>query len=175
MTGIQTSLKTLFLISAYVAICCLVYVHSNLWIGTLVVLATIIWLTTTTIHAFRHHNYFSIGFSLCAWAWLVFWLGFYSETPASVSPPPASYAGLAGNVFRVMTLFRDSPDFDPSLPVQTYGFMHSLHMSGPMAYQTGGPYVPSFNNAMRLAICVTSLLVGLIGGTATHYIRRLRD
>ncbi len=80
MHGLRISLKTLFLICLYFAICSTLYVHANLWLGTLVVVATIVWLIATTARAFNHHEYFSFGFSIFGWAWLVFWLGFYAET-----------------------------------------------------------------------------------------------
>src|ERR1051326_4125896 len=128
MSGIQTSLQTLFFICAYVAICGLVYVHSNLWIGTIVVIATILWLIMVSLHAFRHHSYFSIGFSLFAWSWLVFWLGFYSETLASSMPAPTTWYSreLGAKVFNVMNFFREMPTYDPSRPTQVYGVMHSV-------------------------------------------------
>ncbi len=62
MYGIRLSLKTLFLICLYFAICSTLYVSANLWLGTLVVLATIVWLVATTARAFQSSRLFFVWF-----------------------------------------------------------------------------------------------------------------
>ena len=169
MYGIRLSLKTLFLICLYFAICSTLYVSANLWLGTLVVLATIVWLVATTARAFNHHDYFSFGFSVCGWAWLVFWLGFYAETQGKTANWKMPIL-----IFRATCFFQVPPITDPQVPSQVYATMHSLHVSGQMGTQSPSPYTPSFGNAIRMAVCVTALFMGLIGGVVFHFIGRKR-
>ena len=122
MHGLRISLKTLFLICSYFAICSTLYIHANLWLGTLVVLATIVWLIAATARAYKHHDHFSFGFSVFGWAWLVFWLGFYAETVKGT----AAWK-VPQRIFQVM-----SPAWDPNGPAPLYATAHSLHYSGPM-------------------------------------------
>jgi hypothetical protein len=155
--GLHFRLKTLFWIAIYVAICCMVYVESNLWVGTGVVFATIVWLIASTIHAYRQHNRFSLVFSISAWSWLVFWLGFYAQTP-----PNSPNWRLPDIVFRVTTLFRDWPPYDQSAPTTLFGTMHSFHTSGQMGTDILPLRTPTWHNAIRLAVCATSLIVGFL-------------
>jgi hypothetical protein len=163
------SLRTLFLICLYFAICSTIYLSANLWLGTLVVLATIIWLVATTAHAFKQHDYFSFGFSVFGWACLVFWLGFYAETAGRSGDWELPHA-----IFRAMCFFRERPIWDPSAPVKIYGTIYSIYQSGQMSVSSPIPFAPSFLNAIRLAVCVTALFVGVIGGVVAYFIGRKR-
>jgi hypothetical protein len=161
----QFNLQTLFLICLYFAICSTIYVSANLWLGTLVVLATIVWFVASTAHAFNHHDYFSLGFSVCGWAWL----GFYAETPGK-----SANWELPGLIFRAASFFQEPPIGDTKVPSHVYATMHSLQSSGMMGSRSPTPYTPSFHNAIRVAVCVTALFVGLIGGVVFHFIGRKR-
>ncbi|WP_442511341.1 hypothetical protein SH528x_003015 [Novipirellula sp. SH528] len=171
------------LILAYVAVCCTTYIYSNLWFGTLVVVATIFWLGSTTLYAFSEQSRFSLGFSLAGWAWLVFWLGFYAETPAKYpSWPVPQWIYKAATPFQwqqpVVYGYGRYEEYQASWNHTPYGHMHSLHVSrqlnAPSHLQS---HIPSWYNAIRLAVCLSALIVGIIGGATysrlprTHQMR----
>jgi len=129
MYGIHISLKTLFLICLYFAICSTLYVSANLWLGTLVIAATIVWLIATTARAFNHHDHFAFGFSIFGWAWLVFWLGFYAETAKGTAA-----WDVPDWIFQIM-----SPAWDRNAPLPETVTAHSLQYSGPMGSPSPKP------------------------------------
>lgn len=149
--------------TAYAALCCLVYVYANLWIGWLVVIATAIWMGMAIVHATQTGNRFSMGFSAIGCVWLLTCLGFSIQTPLSIE----------GNhirpvVYRIVNFGRGIPVHERGGPVTTYAQYHDLYTSGAMAHQSAGIVVPSWNNAIRLACCLTALFSGVLGGTCCH-------
>jgi hypothetical protein len=142
-------------------------VYGNLWIGTFVVVGTIFWLAMTTCHAFNSKSYFSLGFSVIGWSWLVFWLGFYAETPETYENWP-----VPRWIYSLATGFQEIPEYNPKFGHNTYARMHSLHVSSKMAYQEGMRRIPTWKNAIRLVVCVSSLIAGVIGGLLTNTVFR---
>ena len=161
------SLRSLFLIFVYAAVCCLVYVFANLWIGTLVVAATILLLCYTTVAAYRHRDVFTLSFSVFAWSWMVFWLGFYAETGPNSQPWE-----IPRHVNNAMKGFRQRPSYNPNSKFTKFGFMHSLHISGPMGTVGDTVIIPTSHNAIRLAVCLSSLTFGLIGSFTAVQVQR---
>lgn len=155
----RMSLRTIFLICVYFAVCCSVYVSANLWVGWFVVFATATWMSFAIIRAFQTHDHFTLGFAVTGCAWLIIWLGFAIETPTA-----ATGWNIRAKIFSIMNVGRNQPGFDPSAPHRTYAHLHDLYSSGPMAIQTPQPVAPMWHNTMRLAVCLSSLVAGLVGG-----------
>ena len=60
----RISLRSILLICTYFAICSLVYVSANLWVGWLVVFATALWMALAIIRAFQTRDHFTLGFAV---------------------------------------------------------------------------------------------------------------
>lgn len=172
MNATRRSLRSLLLFVAYAAVCCTTYIYSNLWVGTLVVVATIFLFGSATLRAFRTQNRFSLGFSLVGWSWLVFWLGFYAETPAGYRNWPVPQW-----IYQTATPFQWDQsivpgdgryeEYQPGWNFTPYGHMHSLHESSELWVPSHlQPRVPNWCNTIRLAVCLTAILAGSIGGVA---------
>ena len=155
----RISLRSILLICVYFVVCCSVYVSANLWVGWFVVFATATWMSFAIIRAFQTHDHFTLGFAVTGCAWLIIWLGFAIETPTA-----ATSWNIRAKIFSIMNVGRDQPEFDASAPLRTYAHLHDLYSSGPMAIQTAQPVAPLWHNSIRLAICLSSLVVGLVGG-----------
>ncbi len=166
---VRISLRSILLICIYFAICSSVCVSPNLWVGWFVVLATAIWMSFTIVRAFQTHNHFTLGFAVIGTVWLVAWLGLAIETKTA----NGSW-NIRSKIAIVMNLGREWPDYDPSAPHRTYAHMHDLYYSAPMAIQTSEPVAPTWHNSMRLAVCLSSLAVGVIGGIVFHLIANMR-
>lgn len=169
MVALQIKLRTIFLMCVYTGVCSLIYVYSNLWFGTLVVVATITWLGLATNHAFRHQSQFWLGFVISGWAWLVLCFGFYGESKTNFDITNVQKA-----IYWIASPFRPTPEYDPNLRYETFGYMTSLHVSGPMASQPGTLLIPAWHNALRLVVCLSSLLLGTVGGIIMSVIARRR-
>lgn len=180
MNEMRVSLRSLLLVVTYVAVCCTTYVSSNLWNGTLVVVATICLFGSTTLRAFKTQSHFLFGFSLVGWSWLVFWLGFYAETPAGYRNWPVpqwiyEYATLYQRGHSVVPGDGRYEEFQQGWNFTPYGHMHSLHESREMRVPSHlKPRVPNWLNIIRLAVCLTAILAGSIGGLASSRARRFR-
>jgi len=155
------SLLTIILLTAYAAICSAVFVYVNLWFGTHVVAATAMLLACATIRAFRTPSNFLRSFAVVGWSWIVFWLGFYTQTPAGPywSFPLRIYD--ASKVIQHAALDAASGD----------GIMHSIHITGQMANNT---MAPGYHNFLRLVVCASALLVGAVAGLVHELISSLR-
>jgi hypothetical protein len=165
----QISLRSLLLLCVYGGICSLTYVYSNLWVGTAVVAATIALVSYAALYAFQSRRLFPLGFSVAASAWVMFWLGFYAETSTNYKP-----WSFPHNVYRLMTGNRESPQIDTNVNATKYAVIHSFHFSVSMARYGEPQRAPSMHNAIRLAVCLTSLVVGLGVGMIAHLACRLR-
>ena len=165
----QISLRSLLLLCVYGGICSLTYVYSNLWVGTAVIAATIALVSYAAVYAFHSRRLFPLGFSGAASAWTMFWLGFYAETSTNYKPWT-----FPRDVYRLMTGYREAPQIDTNVNSTKYAVMHSFHFSVSMAHFGEPPMPPSNHNAIRLAVCLTSLVVGLGVGMIAHIACRLR-
>lgn len=176
MTTPQLSIRSMLLICGYVSVCSLVYVYPSMWIGTMVVAATIVWLALASVDAFRSRSSFSLVFSLCAWTWLVFWLGFHGDNSKTVSPDWL----LPEIVHRAMTPFHDLPVVNRSLwrdeqgnlvHPERYGTAYNIYFGHKLMKWPGEPLnPPAFRNTIRLAACISALLFGFLGGWLNHWI-----
>ncbi len=172
----QVKLRTVFLLCVYASLCCLVYIYPSLWVGTLVLVATMLLIAVVTARGFGGPDWFARGFSIAAWSWLVLSLGFYGETKNDINGREMLQA-----TYRFVNLFRENPDSvairKPSSerPKLRYGtYMFSLHGSGQNGTFQDTPPVPSFMNALRLVACLTSLVFGTIVGAISHFIHQFR-
>jgi hypothetical protein len=125
-------------------------------------------LSFCNVYAFKSRRLFPLAFSLAAFAWMTFWLGFYAQTSQTIQPwslPQDVYHLMGGAKF-------DPADLkgDPTI----YGTMHSIHFAGRMSTYNSPPQAPNFQNAVRLAICLTALCFGLCLGVVVHLTNRLR-
>lgn len=160
----QFSLRTLLVVVFYVVICSLTYRFANLWMGTIVVGATALLLAVSTISAFRTRSIFLLSFSIIAWSWIVFWLGFFAQTDVD-STPWMFFHDIHWNV---MCCLQDAPATDYTKPSTKYGYIQSMYMSGPMAVRgdSGDIPIPNYLNSIRLAVCLSGLGLGTLVGTA---------
>jgi hypothetical protein len=165
----QLSIRSLLLLCVYGGVCSLTYVYSNLWVGTAVVAATIALLSYATVHAFQSRRHFPLGFSLAAFAWMSFWLGFYAETSTNYKP-----WSVPRDVYVLMTGDREFPKINTNANPSTYAVMHSLHFSLSMARYGDPQKAPSMHNAIRLAVCVTAIGFGLAVGLIAQFVIHLR-
>ena len=165
------SLRTIMLVVTYAAICSTVYVTPNLWAGWMVVLATAMWIAISIYRTSLQNSSFSLGFSIAASAWLVAWLGFGIETSNQVDDTPFRMA-----IYNVVCFGNQSDqEYDPSAKIELYSKAHDLYQSFEQSKTQGtDPPAPAWHNAMRLIVCVSSLLVGCLGGLVTHFIGRKR-
>jgi hypothetical protein len=168
----QFSMQSLLLLCVYGGICSLNYAGSNLWIGTATVVATIAFVSYTTIHAFHSRRGFPLAFSIAASAWMIFWLGFYAETSPSQPPwklPQHIYELIAG-----INVSDELKKIDLNAPSTSYATMHSIHVSVPMATHGSPPPTPAFSNAIRLAVCLTSLVFGFCAAAVVILLRKMK-
>ena len=168
---LTTSLRSIMFVVAYAAICSAVYATPNLWAGWLVVLATAVWIAISIYRASLPNNSFSLGFSIAASVWLVAWLGFGIETSTQVDDIPFRTA-----IYNVVCFGNQADqEYDPSTKLERYSKAHDLHQSFEQTRTQGTyPHVPAWHNAMRLAVCLSSLLVGFLAGLIAHFSRRKR-
>ena len=159
----------MILIVAYAAICCLVYLHSSLWIGWLVVIATAIWMAIAIVRATQTHNSFTLGFAVAGCVWLILWLGFAIETPTTFDSKELRMA-----IYRFVSLGRKPPEYDPSIRITTYAQLHDLYTSAPMGNQSKAIFVPHYYNAIRLVVCLSALTFATACGTLVHFACRNR-
>jgi hypothetical protein len=163
------SLKSIMFVVAYAAICSTAYATPNLWAGWLVVLATATWIAISIYRTSLQNSSFSLGFSIAASVWLIAWLGFGIETSTQVDDIPFRTA-----IYDFVSFGGDTgQEYDPSARLETYSKAHDLYQSFEQTKTQGtNPHVPSWHNAMRLIVCITSLLIGCLGGLATYFGRR---
>ena len=83
----RLSLLSLFLFTAYFAICSLIYTSRNPTIGWGIVIATSVLLAAITTRAYHRRDTFGLGFSTVACLWLSVCLGFVIETPRYTKKP----------------------------------------------------------------------------------------
>ena len=145
----------------------MVYVSDNLCVGWLVVFATALLMSFAMIRAFQTRDHFTLGFAATGCVWLITWLGFAIETPT-----PAPDWKVRPKIASVMNFGREWQERDSSIP-KTYAHYHDLYISGLM--ETQQPVVPKFQNSIRLFICLTSLVVGLLGGIGLHLRKMIVD
>ena len=155
----------------YAAICSTVYATPNLWAGWLAVLATAMWVAISIYRTSLQNNSFSIGFSIAASVWLIAWLGFGIETSSQVDDIPLRMA-----IYNVVCFGNQTDqEYDPSAKIELFSKAHDLYQSFEQSKIQGtDPHVPAWNNAMRLIVCISSLLIGCLGGLVTHFNRRKR-
>jgi hypothetical protein len=127
-------------------------------------------LSFCNVYAFKSRRVFSLAFSVAAFAWMTFWLGFYAETSPKTLPwslPQDVFRLMGGRVFDR----EDLKDLKGDLP--TYATMHSRFFSSHMAAFSLPARAPNFQNAVRLAVCLTALGFGLCLGMVVHITHRL--
>jgi hypothetical protein len=151
---------------AYAAVCSTVYAIPNLWAGWLVVLATATWIAISIYRTSLQNSSFSLGFSIAASVWLIAWLGFGIETSTQVDDIPFRMA-----IYNVVCFGGQADqEHDPSAKIEHYSKAHDLYQSFEQTRTQGAnPQVPAWHNAMRLIACVSSLLIGCLGGLATRF------
>jgi hypothetical protein len=153
----RLSIKSLFLITTYIAFCALNYVFENVAIGWITVLATSMLMAVVMIRAFHTREVFGLGFSVFGFVWLTALLGFSIETPIGFK----AY-DLRSTVWKTMRLGRNvSPIEDYSKSRRST--LHYFYHSGGMM-RTPDKCPPDFYNAIKLAACWSALIVGLAGG-----------
>jgi hypothetical protein len=132
-------------------------------------IATAIWIAMATVHATRSGNRFSMGFAVAAGVWLITCLGFAIETPLSIEGK-----NIRQTVYRIVNFGRERPKTETGTagPVVRYAQLHDLYVSLPMGSSTGKSSVPSGHNALRLACCLTALVLGAIAGSCCYVISR---
>ena len=165
------SLKSIMLIVVYAAICSTVYTTPNLWAGWLVVLATAMWIAIAIYRTSLPNSSFSLGFSIAASVWLIAWLGFGIETSTQVDDIPFRMA-----IYNAVCMgSQDDQESDPSAKLERYSKAHDLYQSFEQTKTQGtDPHVPAWHNAMRLSVCVSSLLIGYVGGLTSLFVCRKR-
>ena len=161
------SLKSIMLVVAYAAVCSSVYATSNMWAGWLVVWATAVWMAIAIVRAANSNDRFSLGFAVAGCFWLTIWLGFAVETSVKFDDIPFRDA-----IYNFADLSRSTNEFDESAKTISYAKSHDLYMSGELTVRGNSPYVPNWHNTMRLVVCLSSLVVGFIGGLITHCTRK---
>ncbi len=149
----QFRLRQCFVATIYFAVCCSIYTHHSVWLGTLVVASTVLILTWTTVRAFNQRSKHLLAFSVGSWCWLVLLFGFWAESPTRWDVDLLL-------IYDFFNLYRPRPESTGSAPA-TYAYSHSLYLTNfPMAVSP--PVVPSWYNVIRLAACWSSLLAGLV-------------
>ncbi len=149
----QIRIRHFLIAMTYLSVCCLVYTDRSVWLGTLVIAATTALLAYATGCAFNNRSQAMLVFSLGAWAWLVISLGFHAE-----SRNPLSFD--LGFVYDFFNFYRP-PRLPDKFAAPEYLYSHSLcRINLPSAEMY--PEVPSRTNVLRLAACLSSLLVGAL-------------
>ena len=147
------SLFTALLLSAYAAVCSMIFVYANLWFGTLVVFATAALLGVATWRAVKTQSPFLLVFSIAGWSWMVLWFGFVAQTDKGTADwtVPKSIYSISKPIRRPAL---DAGDGEAK--------MHSLEATGGMS---GHKIAPSWHNFIRFAVCISALLFGCLVGT----------
>jgi len=165
---VSFSLRSIMFFIVYAAVCCTVYVTSNMWAGWLVVWATAGCMAVAIVHASKSQSSFSQGFAVAGCAWLIIWLGFAVETSARFNDIPIrtaiyDFVSFGPNV--------DEIEYDKSKVMKRYADAHDLYASMELSVLgTDPPHVPNWHNVMRLAVCLSSLLFGCFGGLICRWI-----
>lgn len=166
----RISLKSIMLMVVYAAICSMVYISPNLWIGWLVVIATATWMAIAIVRATQTKDPFTLGFAVAGCVWLIVWLGFAIETPLSIDGK-----NVRAVIHRIIHFGRPRPEVDPKSRVTTYAQLHDLYVSGPMGSRSAVRHAPNWYNAIRLLVCLIALGIATVGGAVFHFgYRRLR-
>lgn len=162
------TLKHLLAIAVYFAICCLNWITENLLVGWLFVIATTLWMMMAGLYAFRNGNRFSLGFSVFGFAWLAIILGISIQTP--LNSKALDLRIVRSRIYSLAKSIGPSRTLPTSTTLTTYGELHDLTDSGPMGMY-GSPPIPHFYNTMRLAVCLSSLIAGSLGGLLLSFLR----
>ena len=162
---VRISLKSIMLMVVYAAICCMVYVSPNLWIGWFIVVATATWMAIAIVRATQTNDPFTLGFAVTGCMWLIVWLGFAIETPTSIDGNNVRTA-----IYRIATLGKAIPEYDRSVRTTTYARLHDLYTSAPMGSRSAVLFVPQWHNAMRLVVCLTALAIAFCGGALFYFV-----
>ena len=166
MARTRVSIRSLLLFTVYIAVCSTTYVYPSVWVGTAVVVATIALLASTTSHAFGSQSRFWLWFSTIGWSWLVFWFGFYAETPVTHwELPNRMYAAVTPHM-QTIAWRQNWGGAISSSSIQSIhsNFGMSVHGNGEYARQP----IPSWQNGIRLFVCVSALVVGCLGGVCAY-------
>ena len=129
-------------------------------------MATIALLASTTSHAFGSQSRFWLWFSTIGWSWLVFWFGFYAETPVTHwELPNRMYAAVTPHM-QTIAWRQNWGGAISSSSIQSIhsNFGMSVHGNGEYARQP----IPSWQNGIRLFVCVSALVVGCLGGVCAY-------
>jgi hypothetical protein len=156
------SVGTLLLVMLYAALVCTVFVFSNLWIGTLIVAVTAVYLSIVTAKAVATQSRFCLAFAITGWSWVVLWFGFMAQSDVNTPNWP-----VPGWIAAAKSPFYDTSD---SLP-DNRGKFHSLWFTTEFR---GGPVVPSYFNWIRFVVCTTAIFVGTIVGAGCQFLWPLR-
>ena len=159
----KLSIRSLLLLVVYFSICASIYVTQNSVAGWIIVIATAILIATSMIHAFNKRDPFALGFSIFAMAWLLICFGYSFDTSRT-------FKGwqFQQPIFRAMRLGKTSPEIESYVYVERYTIHHFFRSDNGMRHLED-TVMPSYGNALRCFLCVTSLLVGLIGGTIFRF------
>lgn len=162
----RLSLLTLFLFTAYFAICSLIYTSRNPTIGWGIVIATSVLLAAITTRAYHRKDAFGLGFSAVACLWLSVCLGFVIETPRYTKEP----VNPRTPILKIMKLGRPSR----KVKLEDYAtfkrvVIHDLYASQEQFRIPDEFGVPDNRNALRLVACWSALIAGVIGGAVVSY------
>lgn len=162
----RLSLLSLFIFTAYFAICSLIYTSRNPAIGWGIVVATSILLAAITIRAYHRRSAFGLGFSAVACLWLSVCLGFVIETPKYTKKP----FNPRTPILKFMRLGSPSRELKPE-DYSTFKRVvkHDLYASQEQFRIPDDFGVPEYRNALRLVACWSALIAGVIGGAIVSY------
>lgn len=157
----RLSILSLFLLTAYFAVCALVYASRNPTIGWLIVVATAVVIGVITFRAYQTRNVFGLRFSAVASLCLPLTLGFVVETPSTTT----KLVDLGTPIWKLMNLGRTFRQ----LNIEEYATfeqvaehdLYTTHVHRRLPDDVG---VPGYRNALRLAACWSALSVGVIAG-----------
>ena len=160
----QFNLKIVFAMITYSAICLVLYLNPSLWVGTLIVVATASLYAIAAVEAYRRQRSFYLGFSIVGLFWMVFWFGFYFETFVHPGNPYVAW-NLPMQMAKFVSLGESyEPDPNAQDQMQIVSYTHSVHFSSAKSVNPTSRPIPSYQNATRFAVCLTSIPAAIVGG-----------
>ena len=154
------SIRSLLLLTVYFSLCGAIYVIQNSAVGWVIVVATALLIAISMVYAFNNRDLFALGFSVFSMAWILICFGYSFDTPRN-------FVGwkFQQPIYRAMRMGRASPEIESfGDPANERYTIHHLFRSDNGLRGPGDTSTPSYDNAMRCFVCLSSLLAGLIGG-----------
>jgi len=156
------SIRSLLLLTVYFSLCALIYVIQNSAVGWVIVVATALLIAISMVYAFNNRDLFALGFSVFSMAWMLICFGYSFDSPRN-------FAGwkFQQPIFWTMRMGRPSPKLESfGDPANQRYTIHNFFRSDNAILNPNDNSPPSYDNAMRCFVCLSSLLAGLIGGCA---------